>query len=58
MKQLTFDEVPTTLVRLALPTHSFRSLLGHGTVLPTSFFKMKNEIVNGNKEFSQKKLRG
>ena len=57
MKQLTFNKLPTTLDRLTPPIHPFRSLLGYETVPTSSVFKNKNEIVNGNKEFSQKKLR-
>ena len=57
MKQLTFNELLTTLDQLTLPIHPFRFLLGYGTVPTSSVFKNKNEIVNGNKEFTKKKLR-
>ena len=54
MKQLTFNKLLTTLDRLTPPIHPFRSLLGYGTVPTPSVFKNKNEIVNGNKEFTKK----
>ena len=56
MKQLTFNKLLTTLDRLTPPIHPFRSLLGYGTVPTSSVFKNKNEIVNGNKEFTKKKI--